>query len=101
MLELPIIVIEMPIARVGRFQMGPRTALGRFGVFKSFFERLVFPAGSIHPVRGPRLFDCRDTTLWRALDRILHLCFGQDRHETPPRATREKPGRCSAIAPEF
>jgi len=49
MLELPIIVIKASFTRIGCFEIESRTAFGCFGVFKGFFERLVFAAGRMRP----------------------------------------------------
>jgi hypothetical protein len=93
MLELPIIVIKASFTRIGCFEIDSRTTFWCFGVFKSFFERLVFAADRRHPVTGLRGRGIATRRRSLKVRRIDRPGIGQDRHPTPPRATREKPGK--------
>jgi len=103
--ELPIIVIKMSFTRIGRFRMESLIVLGCFADLASLFQWLVLVADRRIPVCRPRVFSSRDTILRREVDigRFDRPRFDQDGHELPPRATREKPGKCiradPAVAP--
>jgi hypothetical protein len=95
-------MVKMTVARIGRFHIVCGTAVRRFRVFKRLFERFTFAPNRLPLVRGTRFFDYSAPISGDepSNGRILKLCFGQDGHETPPRATRDKPGRCNLIAPD-
>jgi hypothetical protein len=85
---------ELWFTRVGRFHTQSCTLLGCFAIFDRFFGRLVLAA------RWPHLI--RTTRRIAVSDRWLHLRWiDQNRHDTPPRATREKPGKSPTIPLEI
>ena len=75
---------------------------GCFADLRRFFERLVFAANRLHPVRRPRLLRLSRDALCDEPSRSDELIVSgliKIDIETPPRATREKPGKCTRVDP--
>jgi hypothetical protein len=92
MFELPIIIIVTSITRIRCFRLEWLTLFGCFAELERFFRRLdLATPGNSRVGMFRQCGSCRCGRL--GIGRPFRPNLDHRRHETPPRAAREKPGK--------